>query len=74
VNVRIDQRLREMDAIHAGRGDLTTGTTVRVLRVERAVAVADAGPSYQRRTVPSRPPGSKWALRTAPTAFCSGPA
>ena len=41
VNVRIGQRLREMDAIHAGSGDLPTGTTVRVLRLERAVAVVE---------------------------------
>ena len=39
VNVRMGQRLREMDAIHPDGADVATGTLVRVLRVERSVAV-----------------------------------
>lgn len=41
VSLRIGQRLREMDAVHAGSGPLVTGTPVRVLRVERSVAVVE---------------------------------
>ena len=44
VTVRIGQRLREMDAVHAGAGPLPTGTPVRVLRVERSVAVVEIFP------------------------------
>jgi len=39
VTVKIGQRLREMDAIHAGGGELPTGTPVRVVRVEQSLAV-----------------------------------
>jgi membrane protein implicated in regulation of membrane protease activity len=39
VNVRIGKRLREMDAMHVSGQELPTGTSVRVLRVERSLAV-----------------------------------
>jgi hypothetical protein len=39
VGVRIGQRARDMDAVHAGRTALPTGTPIRVLRVERSLAV-----------------------------------
>jgi len=42
VNVRIGQRVREMDAMHAGDFELPTGTpirVIRVIRVDRALAV-----------------------------------
>jgi len=39
VSVRIGQRLREMDAIHDAGAELPTGTPVRVVRVERSLAV-----------------------------------
>jgi membrane protein implicated in regulation of membrane protease activity len=39
VNVRIGQRLREMDAVHDGLASLPTGTPVRVVRVENNLAV-----------------------------------
>ena len=42
VTVRIGQRLREMDAMHCAGTALPTGTPVRVLRVERAIAIVQA--------------------------------
>jgi hypothetical protein len=39
VSVRIGQRLREMDAIHDQGAEVPTGTPVRVVRVERSLAV-----------------------------------
>lgn len=39
VNVRIGQRLREMDAVDAAGGELSTGTPVRVIRVQKSLAV-----------------------------------
>jgi len=39
VKVRIGKRLREMDAVHLLGLELATGTAVRVVRVERSVAV-----------------------------------
>jgi membrane protein implicated in regulation of membrane protease activity len=39
VNVRIGQRVREMDAMDAEGGELPTGTSVRVVRVERSLAI-----------------------------------
>jgi hypothetical protein len=44
VNIQIGQRLREMDAIHAGGAELATGTRVQVLRVERSLAVVQILP------------------------------
>jgi len=42
VNVRIGQRLREMDAVHATGGELPTGTPIRVLRVDRSLAIVQS--------------------------------
>ena len=42
VTVKIGQRLREMDAVNAAGTELPTGTPVRVLRVERAIAIVQA--------------------------------
>jgi len=39
VNVRVGQRLREMEAVHSEGAGLPTGTPVRVVRVERALAI-----------------------------------
>jgi membrane protein implicated in regulation of membrane protease activity len=44
VTVRIGQRLREMDAIHAAGTELPTGTPVRVVRVEQVLAVVQPLP------------------------------
>jgi membrane protein implicated in regulation of membrane protease activity len=51
VTVRIGQRLRELDAVHADATALPTGTAVRVVRVERSVAVVEPFPG------PGRPGG-----------------
>jgi len=45
VNVRIGQRLREMDAIAADGLELPTGTAIRVLRVQRTLAIVQSFPS-----------------------------
>lgn len=39
VTVRIGKRLREMDAIHVEGAELATGTAIRVVRVDRSLAV-----------------------------------
>lgn len=39
VNVLIGQRLREMDAVEEYGGELPTGTPVRVVRVQRSLAI-----------------------------------
>jgi membrane protein implicated in regulation of membrane protease activity len=39
VNVQIGQRWRELDATHEAGTELPTGTPIRVMRVERAVAI-----------------------------------
>lgn len=39
VNVRIGQRLREMDAVAESGGELPTGTPVRVVRVQKSLAI-----------------------------------
>jgi membrane protein implicated in regulation of membrane protease activity len=44
ITVRIGQRLRELDAVHADATALPTGTAVRVVRVERSVAVVEPFP------------------------------
>ena len=41
VNVRIGQRVREMDAIHPAGLALPTGTQVRVVRVDQSLAVVE---------------------------------
>ena len=47
VTVRIGQRTREMDAIHAAGTTLPTGTPVRVVRVERSLAVVQTLPESE---------------------------
>jgi len=42
VNVRIGQRIREMDAEEASGGGLPTGTPIRVVRVERSLAIVQS--------------------------------
>lgn len=39
VNVRIGQRLREMDAVEESGGELPTGTPVRIVRVQKSLAI-----------------------------------
>jgi len=39
VNIRIGQRIREMDAVEASGAGLPTGTPIRVVRVERSLAI-----------------------------------
>ena len=41
VTVRVSQRVREMDAIHIAGTELPTGTPVRVVRVDDALAVVE---------------------------------
>ena len=41
VNVRIGHRVREMDAMHSAGMALPTGTAVRVVRVDQALAVVE---------------------------------
>ncbi|MDR3673734.1 MAG: hypothetical protein P4L36_23030 [Holophaga sp.] len=42
VNVQIGQRRREMDAIHEAGTELPTGSPIRVMRVERSLAIVQS--------------------------------